>query len=403
MTRLTGTCTCAAAPVPLGLGPRVPGLLLIRTGVGAIGGTVRDVSATAAPSGLHLDLSSDPAELTASLVDIPSVSGTERPIADAVEAALRALGRFEVLRVGNNVLARTDLGRPTRILLAGHLDTVPIADNVPSRRDGDILHGCGTTDMKSGDAMLLHLAATLDAPARDLTLVFYECEEIEYDRNGLTPIQAELPQWLAADLAILGEPTNGNVEAGCQGTISAAVTVRGRRAHSARSWLGDNAIHRAREIMDRLAGWDARVVDIDGCRYREGLNAVGIAGGVAGNVIPDECTVRVNFRFAPDRSVADAVAVLNEAFADFELTVLDSAAGALPGLSAPAAAEFVAAAGGRAQAKFGWTDVARFAALGIPAVNYGPGDPSLAHTREEHVSMTQIREMTEVLRRYLAG
>jgi len=378
-------------------------LLLIRTGVGAIGGTVRDVSATAAPSGLHLDLSSDPAELTASLVDIPSVSGTERPIADAVEAALRALGRFEVLRVGNNVLARTDLGRPTRILLAGHLDTVPIADNVPSRRDGDILHGCGTTDMKSGDAMLLHLAATLDAPARDLTLVFYECEEIEYDRNGLTPIQAELPQWLAADLAILGEPTNGNVEAGCQGTISAAVTVRGRRAHSARSWLGDNAIHRAREIMDRLAGWDARVVDIDGCRYREGLNAVGIAGGVAGNVIPDECTVRVNFRFAPDRSVADAVAVLNEAFADFELTVLDSAAGALPGLSAPAAAEFVAAAGGRAQAKFGWTDVARFAALGIPAVNYGPGDPSLAHTREEHVSMTQIREMTEVLRRYLAG
>ncbi|HEY5877698.1 MAG TPA: succinyl-diaminopimelate desuccinylase [Nakamurella sp.] len=349
-----------------------------------------------------LDLLSDPAELTAALVDIPSVSGTEQPIADAVEAALRALGRFEVRRVGNNVLARTDLGRPTRIMLAGHLDTVPIADNVPSRRDGDILHGCGTTDMKSGDAMLLHLAATLAAPARDLTLVFYDCEEIEYDRNGLTRVQAELPQWLAADLAILGEPTNGNVEAGCQGTISAAVTVRGRRAHSARSWLGDNAIHRAREIMDRLAGWNARIVDIDGCRYREGLNAVGIAGGVAGNVIPDECTVRVNYRFAPDRSVADAVAVLHEAFAGFEMTVLDSAAGALPGLSAPAAAEFVAAAGGRAQAKFGWTDVARFAALGIPAVNYGPGDPSLAHTREEHVSMTQIREMTETLRGYLS-
>ncbi len=351
----------------------------------------------------RLDLRSDPAQLTATLVDIPSVSGTEGPIADAVEAALRALPHLQVQRLGNSVLARTDLGRPTRIMLAGHLDTVPIADNVPSRRDGDILHGCGTTDMKSGDAMLLHLAATLPDPARDLTFVFYECEEIEYDRNGLTRIQAEQPQWLAADLAILAEPTNGNVEAGCQGTLSATVTVRGRRSHSARSWLGDNAIHKTGVVMDRLAAWDARIVDIDGCQYREGLNAVGITGGVAGNVIPDECTVRVNFRFAPDRSPDEAATTLVELFPEFEVAVLDVAAGALPGLSAPAAAEFIAAAGGRAQAKFGWTDVARFAALGIPAVNYGPGDPSLAHTREEHVSMSQIREMTDVLRRFLAG
>jgi succinyl-diaminopimelate desuccinylase len=375
-------------------------------------GTVRDVSAAApshatpeAPSAapIVLDLAGDPAELTAALVDIPSVSGSELAIADAVEAALRRLPHLQVQRVGQSVLARTDLGRPTRILLAGHLDTVPIADNVPSRRDGDLLHGCGTTDMKSGDAMLLHLAATLPEPARDLTFVFYECEEVDYDRNGLTRIQADHPEWLAADLAILGEPTNGNVEAGCQGTVSAAVTARGRRAHSARSWLGDNAIHRARIVLDRLAGWDARIVDIDGCRYREGLNAVGITGGVAGNVIPDECTVRVNFRFAPDRTADQAGAVIRDLFADFDVTVLDVAAGALPGLHAPAAAEFVAAAGGRAQAKFGWTDVARFAALGIPAVNYGPGDPSLAHTREEHVSMTQIREMSQVLRDFLAG
>ncbi len=349
-----------------------------------------------------LDLRADPVELTAALVDIPSVSGTEARIADAVEHALRTQTTMRTVRVGNTVLARTDLGRPTRILLAGHLDTVPIAGNVPSRRDGDILHGCGTTDMKSGDAMLLHLAAALPDPARDLTFVFYECEEVEYDRNGLTRIQADFGSWLAADLAILGEPTNGNVEAGCQGTVSVAVTVRGRRAHSARSWLGDNAVHKAGSILDRLAAFDARTVDIDGCRYREGLNAVGINGGVAGNVIPDECTIRVNFRFAPDRSAADAVAMLRDMFDDAEVTVLDTAAGALPGLSAPAAAEFVAAAGGRAQAKYGWTDVARFAALGIPAVNYGPGDPSLAHTREEHVSMAQIRQMTEVLRGYLA-
>jgi succinyl-diaminopimelate desuccinylase len=349
-----------------------------------------------------LDLHRDPAELTAALVDIASVSGTEGPIADAIESALRAQDRFLVERLGNVVLARTDLGRPSRVLLAGHIDTVPIADNVPSRRDGDILHGCGTTDMKSGDAMLLHLAATVADPARDLTLIFYDCEEVEYERNGLTRVQAERPEWLTADLAVLAEPTNGQVEAGCQGTAAVDVTVRGRRAHSARSWLGDNAIHRSAVVLDRLAAFDARTVDIDGCVYREGMNAVGTSGGVAGNVIPDECTIKVNFRFAPDRSAQNAIAVLQGLFADFEVQVLDAVGGALPGLRAPAAAEFVAAAGGQAVAKYGWTDVARFAALGIPAVNFGPGDPSLAHTREEHVSMTQIREMTQVLRGFLS-
>jgi len=360
------------------------------------------VSIPAPTNASLLDLHSDPAELTAALVDIASVSGTEGPIADTIEAALRAENRFEVLRRGNVVLARTDLGRPTRVLLAGHIDTVPIADNVPSRRDGDTLHGCGTTDMKSGDAMLLHLAATVAEPARDLTMIFYDCEEIEYERNGLTAVQAELPQWLTADLAILAEPTNGQVEAGCQGTAAIAVTVRGRRSHSARSWLGDNAIHKSAAVLERLAGFDARTVDIDGCVYREGLNAVGISGGVAGNVIPDECTVKINFRFAPDRSAEQAVAVLRELFADFDVQLLDAIGGALPGLRAPAAAEFVEAAGGHAVAKFGWTDVARFAALGIPAVNFGPGDPSLAHTREENVSMSQIREMTQVLRAFLS-
>jgi len=348
-----------------------------------------------------LDLLSDPADLTATLVDIASVSTKEGPIADAIEASLRKLGRFEVVRSGNSVLARTALGRPTRVLLAGHVDTVPIAGNVPSKRDGDTLHGCGTTDMKSGDAMLLHIAATLANPAKDLTFVFYDCEEIEHERNGLTRIQRELPDWLTADLAILAEPTNGQVEAGCQGTAAVAVTVRGHRAHAARSWLGDNAIHGAADVLERLRSFQPRTVDIDGCRYREGLNAVSITGGVASNVIPDECVVKVNFRFAPDRDADGAVGMLTELFDGFQLDVLDVAAGALPGLSAPAAAEFAAAAGGVAVAKYGWTDVARFAALGIPAVNYGPGDPALAHTREERVSRRQIQQMTRVLRSFL--
>ncbi|WP_308257729.1 succinyl-diaminopimelate desuccinylase [Pseudonocardia lacus] len=351
---------------------------------------------------IELDLSADPVELCAALVDVPSVSGEEAALADALERALRAQApHLELLRSGNAVLARTDLGRERRVLLAGHIDTVPIADNVPSRREGDLLHGCGTTDMKSGDAVIAHLAATLTEPRHDLTLVFYDCEEVEADRNGLGRIEREHRDWLDADLALLGEPTGAAIEAGCQGTLRVEVTTRGRRAHSARSWLGDNAVHAAGAVLDRLARYQPRRVDIDGCEYREGLQAVRIAGGVAGNVVPDECVVTVNFRFAPDRDVAAAEAHVREVLDGFDLAVTDSAPGALPGLDTPAAREFVAAAGGTPRAKYGWTDVARFAALGIPAVNYGPGDPNLAHTREERVDTREITEVAATLRRFL--
>lgn len=358
---------------------------------------------------MPLDIASDPIDLTAALVDIPSVSHDEERIANEVGVALRALPGFEVLRVGNNVLARTNRGLPQRVMLAGHLDTVPIADNVPSRREGGILHGCGTVDMKSGDAVFLHLAATMAEPAYDLTLIFYECEEIASQFNGLGRIERELPEWLAADVAILGEPSGGLIEAGCQGTIRVRITAGGVRAHSARSWLGDNAIHKLGPVLTALQAYTARTVDIDGCEYREGLSAVKIEGGVAGNVVPDEAFVEVNFRFAPDRTVDEAVAHVREVLAGpladgalaFEVT--DAAPGALPGLGAPAAAKLVAAAGGRFRAKYGWTDVSRFAALGIPAVNFGPGDPNYAHKRDEHVETAQITEVAAVLRAFLAG
>ncbi|MEO7126331.1 MAG: succinyl-diaminopimelate desuccinylase [Nakamurella sp.] len=349
-----------------------------------------------------LDLAGDPAALTAALIDIESVSGDEAQLADAVHLSLGALERYEIARVGNTVLARTHLGRPTRVMLAGHLDTVPIANNVPSRWEGDVIYGCGATDMKSGDAMMLHLAATIPEPSRDLTCIFYDCEEIEHDRNGLTAVQNQLPDWLVADLAILGEPTDGRVEAGCQGTLSFRITTHGTRAHAARSWLGHNAIHAAAPVLQRLTDYEPRTVDVDGCVYREGLSAVGIEAGIANNVIPDRCVTKLSFRFAPDRPLADAEAHVRGVFDGFDLEVTDGAEAARPGLSAPAAAEFVAAANTTAVAKYGWTDVARFAALGIPAVNYGPGDPGLAHTPGEFVSATQIREMTEVLRRFLA-
>ncbi|BBZ40970.1 succinyl-diaminopimelate desuccinylase [Mycobacterium conspicuum] len=353
-----------------------------------------------------LDLRGDPIALTAALVDIPSESRAEALIADEVEAALRAqTSGYEIIRNGDAVLARTSLGRPSRVLLAGHLDTVPVAGNVPSCLVGGQLFGCGTADMKSGDAVFLHLAATVAEPAHDLTLVFYDCEEIEAAANGLGRIERELPEWLRADVAILGEPTAGFIEAGCQGTLRVVVSARGVRAHSARSWLGDNAIHKLGAVLDRLGAYQPRRVEIDGCEYREGLSAVRVEGGVAGNVIPDAASVTVNFRFAPDRSVDAALRHVHEVLdgLDVSIELTDSAAGALPGLSQPAAKALVEAAGGQVRAKYGWTDVARFAALGIPAVNFGPGDPNLAHTRDERVAVSAITAAVEMLRRYLSG
>ncbi|KDN83331.1 succinyl-diaminopimelate desuccinylase [Kitasatospora cheerisanensis] len=348
-----------------------------------------------------LDLTLDGGTLTARLVDFPSVSGEETALADAVEAALRAHPHLTVDRFGNNVVARTHFGLPERVVLAGHLDTVPIADNVPSHVEGDLLYGCGTSDMKSGVAVQLRLAATVVEPNHDITYVFYDCEEVEADRNGLGHLFATHPDWLAGDFAVLMEPSGAVVEGGCQGSLRADITLTGVRAHAARSWLGDNAIHKAAEVLRRLAEYEPRRVVIDGLEYREGLNATRIDGGVAGNVIPDECRIHVAFRFAPDRSLEQAEAHLREVFDGYQLDVVDASPAALPGLSQPAAQAFLAAVGGEPRAKFGWTDVARFSAHGVPAVNYGPGDPNLAHKREEHCSLSAIAEVEERLRNWL--
>lgn len=348
-----------------------------------------------------LDLSADVVTLTAALVDIPSVSGEERRLADAVEVALRRVDGLVVERCGDAVLARTELGRDQRVVLAGHLDTVPVADNLPSRLDGDLLHGCGTTDMKSGDAVMLRLAATLADPVYDVTYLFYDNEEVEAPRNGLGRVARELRHWLYGDLAILLEPTGGELEAGCQGTLRATVTTTGRRAHSARAWLGSNAIHAAAPILSALAEYQPEVHTIDGLTYREGLNAVRVSGGVAGNVIPDLCEVTVNFRYAPDRTTDDAEDFVRRFFVGYGVEVTDNAGGALPGLSAPATRAFVEAVGSTPVSKEAWTDVSRFAAFKIPAINYGPGDPALAHTREEYVETARIVQAERVLREFL--
>lgn len=356
-----------------------------------------------------LDLTASTADLTKQLCDIASVSGAEGPLADAIEAVVRDVPHLEVIRDGDAVVARTNLGRAQRVVIAGHIDTVPINDNLPTeyRTEGgeQILWGRGTVDMKGGCAVMLALAAELAEPAVDITWVWYDNEEVDSSLNGLGRLARERPDLLEADFAVLGEPSNGEIEGGCNGTIRVDVATRGRRAHSARAWMGENAIHKAAEILTRLAAYEPREVEVDGLVYRESLSAVRINGGVAGNVIPDDCTIHVNYRFAPNRSGVEALAHLEELFAgiDCEITVADLAEGARPGLDAPLAQQFVAAVGGEARPKYGWTDVARFSALGIPAVNYGPGDPSLAHADDERVPLAHIERVEAGLRRWLTS
>ncbi len=349
------------------------------------------------------DVLVDPVMLTRALVDIESVSCNEQVIADHVEEVLRQVAHLSVDRLSNTIMARTELGRDQRVVLAGHLDTVPINDNFPSTVVEDLIYGCGTSDMKSGTALALHLAVTLPDPGYDVTYFFYEAEEIDSQFNGLNLVAEAHPEWLQADFAVLLEPTYGAVEAGCQGTLRVSVRTHGRRAHAARAWRGRNAIHAAGTVLQRLADYRPRTVNIDGCTFREGLNAVRINGGVAGNVIPDECTVEVNMRFAPDRTEKQALEHVLEVFAGYEVEVTDSAPGALPSLSAAPARDFLIAVGEAPAAKLGWTDVARFAALGIPALNYGPGDPLLAHAADEHVEIGKIRDGAATLHRWLAA
>ncbi len=339
---------------------------------------------------------------TAALVDIASPSLEEAALADHVEHRLRALPHLVVDRVGANVVARTDLGRTQRLLLVGHLDTVPANGNDVARIDGDTLWGLGSADMKSGLAVFLELAETIEAPSVDVTYVFYTAEEIAAQHSGLLELYRERPELLDGDAAVLGEPTDGWLEAGCQGTARVRLTFRGERAHTARPWMGRNAIHRLGAAIARIDGFEARSPVIDGCEYREAVQAVFVEGGVAGNVVPDESTLTVNLRIAPDRTVDDALeslrALLGDTFEpDDGFEVVDRAAPAPPSLTHPLFAELIEG-GAPVRAKLGWTDVARFAEHGLPAVNFGPGDATVAHTADEHVKRSSIDRVHVALR-----
>ena len=351
----------------------------------------------------HLDLNLDVVSLAAALIDIPSVSRQETELADAVAAALADKAHLELVRHGNTVVARTNLGRAERVIVAGHLDTVPVNGNLPSTlRDGR-LAGLGAVDMKSSVAVALRLAAHIAEPVRDVTFIFYDCEEIEASANGLGLLAAARPDLMQADLAVVMEPSNGIVEAGCQGTLRAEVRATGVRAHTARAWQGVNAIHGLTDALTRLSNYEARQPIVDGLQYHEGLQAISVRGGVAGNVVPDSAVLTVNHRFAPDRTAEQAELFVRGFFADYDVEIVDLAPAARPGLDRAAAADFLRATGATAQPKLGWTDVARFSALGTPAVNFGAGDPLLAHTAGEWVSADEVRGVEATMRTWLAA
>ena len=338
---------------------------------------------------------SDLLSLTAKLVDIPSVSSEEKAIADYIESELRQIPGLQVERIGDNLVARTNLGHAQRILLAGHTDTVPGTQG--SRIEGDVLWGLGSADMKSGLAVMLELARTITEPKIDITWVFYVCEEVQSDRNGLRHLFAEVDELLEADAVVLGEPTNAMIEAGCQGTMRFEVILRGTRAHTARPWMGVNAIHRAGPLLSAIDQYQHREPEIDGCKYREALQVVNISGGIAGNVVPDETVLLINHRYAPDRNSEEAEShvkgFLDPYLGEGDLiTLIDHAPAAAPGLNHPLISSLIESNGLTVKAKLGWTDVAFFAERGIPAVNFGPGDPTLAHTENENVHRKPIEE-----------
>lgn len=346
-----------------------------------------------------LDLAAPVDQVALALVNIRSVSGDEALVAGAVERALRAAPHLEVSRLGNAVVARTLLGRDQRVIIAGHLDTVPIKDNVPGRFEAGQLVGRGSVDMKAGVAVQLSLAAALAQPTRDVTWIFYDQEEVEEERNGLGRIARERPDLVAGDFAVLCEPTQGVIEGGCNGTLRAQVHLPGTAAHTARAWKGVNAIHAAAPLLAALAAHGHPTFTVDGLEYVEGMSAVGITGGIAGNVVPDACTVTINYRFAPQWTLSQAQSRLEalvegSGVGDHSIVYTDLSGPARPGLDAPLAESFtraVAATGvASPRAKQGWTDVARFGALGIPAVNYGPGNPELAHADDERCDIADI-------------
>ena len=348
-----------------------------------------------------MNINQELGKLTLDLVNISSVSKDEKRIADLIEDALNKLTHLKITRVNNSLVAQTNFGSKQRVVIAGHIDTVPANNNFPGKINDSEVIGLGSVDMKSGIAVALKLAAEITNSNFDITYLFYESEEIETKFNGLELITKQQKNLLDCDFAILMEPTNGILEVGCQGSLRFEVSTSGKRSHSARWWNGENAIHKTNKILEILNSYKSREPEIDGYKFREGLQAVKINGGIAGNVVPDSVSISINHRFAPDTTIDQATANMKNLFKDFNFHLVDAANAAPTGLDNPVIKDFVSSIGKNIAPKFGWTDVARFASAGIPAINFGPGDPNLAHHPDEKVLITQINDVYNSLKNWL--
>lgn len=370
------------------------------------------------------DLREALAARTEALCAIASPIGHERALCDDVERWARA--RFpSVRRVKNSLVVTVDpsahpersgreaaaesRGRPL-IALCGHLDTVPIHaadEGKPPRREGGRLVAPGSSDMKSGVAVAMALAERLPRAARfaDLALVLYSREEGPFVENELGDVLAEVPELRGADLAICLEPTDNVLQLGCVGSIHGTFTFAGKSAHSARPWQGDNAAHRAGPLLAELLARAPREARSGGLLFREVTSVTRIDGGRARNVVPDRCTLNVNFRFAPDKSLDEAAGELHALAARYgasvELTDLSPACPAFA--DHPLVGRLLERTGAAAEPKQAWTDVARLAQAGIPAVNFGPGATSQAHQQGEWVELDAIARCYELLARFLAA
>ena len=335
------------------------------------------------------------------LVALDSVSHREAALAALIESRLRTNPALDVERVGDNVVARTTGYHATRLLVAGHLDTVP-GDASTACIVGDQLRGVGACDMKGSLAVMVELATEQTARSVELTWVFYAREEIGRGESGLLEIRELRPDLLEANVAVLAEPTGGSVEAGCQGTLRFGVTLQGTRAHTARPFTGRNAVHRLGTLLERVASYAPRTALVDGVTFVEQLQAVSVEGGVAPNVVPDVARCTLNHRVAPDRSLDEAVdwltgylgPVLEEGDA---VEVLDWAPSAPPSMINERLRQLVALTERPVRGKVGWTDVATFAEMGIAAKNFGAGDPLLAHRSDEFVTESELDEFARVL------
>ncbi|TCD54508.1 succinyl-diaminopimelate desuccinylase [Alloscardovia theropitheci] len=385
-------------------------------------------------------------EIFNAIMNVYSVSDSETELADAVEKYLLESKHLEVRRYGDTVVASTNFGKSQRVILAGHIDVVPVIDNFPplllssgderiradiaqSYPQSDVVYGRGATDMKASDAAFLYLAREIDCAEKtavDITYVFYDHEEVQAEKNGLGRVVAKHPDWIRGDFAIIGEPTNGLIEGGCNGTMRFDIVLHGVAAHSARAWMGDNAIHHAAHVLTVLDSYQPATINVDGLDFREGLNATMISGGEGTNIIPQECRIHINYRFAPDKTIEEAKRLLmgescastsgvnkgimradGGLFEGYDIEMKDESSGARPGLTSEFGQSLVQLVhkktGKNPTAKFGWTDVARFSDLNIPAVNLGAGNPLLAHKSDEQIALQAVEDYTYLLREWLLG